>query len=397
MVIKREGNRTVLEAAKLRIINAFSNGKKVYVSFSGGKDSLCLMDLILKLAAEGKIDVSLIIAEFIDEEAMYDCIIKTVHEWRKKILLAGGKFNWFCLEVRHYSYFNFLEQDEHFICWDREKKDVWVRQPPAYAIMKHPLCKSRVDRFQQFLERHNADGICLVGLRVSESVQRLKSVINSFSAKCGLARGNLVWPIYDWKDTDIWRYLYENKIEIPDAYLFMYQAGIRINQLRISQFFSVDTAKALVKMNEYYPDLMKRIIRREPNAYLAALYWDSEMFRHSTKTRRELEEKKDYKAAVFKLLNDPKKNFIMYGSLYNADRIIKLLIKYGSIINDKIYKGIYDSLYAGDPKQRTLRALITHINLSYTNAHKGELKNGKRFNSPPVNVEMGGQKKIKSK
>ncbi|MDR2095737.1 MAG: phosphoadenosine phosphosulfate reductase family protein [Treponema sp.] len=365
MVVKLEGSLTVLEAAKQRIINAFSNGKKVYVSFSGGKDSLCMMDIILKLAAEGKIDPSMMIVEFIDEEAMYDCVIKKVYEWRKKILLAGAKFNWFCLEVRHYSYFNLLEQDEYFICWDSEKKDSWVRQPPSFAIFRHPVCKARKDRYQQFLERHNADGISVTGVRMAESIQRFKFMTQSFSARSGLARGNMLWPMYDWKDTDIWRYLHENKIDIPDVYLYMYQAGIRINQLRVSQFFSIDTAKSLVKMNEYYPDLMDRIIRREPNAYLAALYWDSEMFRHSSRTRRELETPKDYKAEVFKLYQNHRKNFVMYSSLVNADNIIKLLIKYGPIIEDKFYKQIYDCLVAGDPKQRTLRGIISNINTRY--------------------------------
>jgi predicted phosphoadenosine phosphosulfate sulfurtransferase len=365
MVIKREGARTVLEAARQRIINAFSNKKKVYVSFSGGKDSLCLMDVILKLVAEGKIDPKMMIVEFIDEEAMYDCVIRKVYEWRKKILLAGAQFNWFCLEVRHYSYFNLLEQDEYFICWDSGKKDVWVRQPPAFAIFKHPVCRARIDRYQEFLTRHNADGICVTGVRMAESLQRLKFMTNSFSAKSGLARGNMVWPIYDWKDVDIWRYLYENKIDIPEVYLYMYQAGICIKQLRVSQFFSVDTAKSLVRMNEFYPDLMDRIIRREPNAYLAALYWDSEMFRHSSRIRRELEAPKNYKLEVFKLLQNSRKNFVMHSSLKNADNIIKLLIKYGPIIEDKLYKLIYDCLIAGDPKQRTLRGIISDINMLY--------------------------------
>jgi hypothetical protein len=200
---------------------------------------------------------------------------------------------------------------------------------------------------------------------MAESVQRLKFMTNSFTAKAGLARGNMVWPMYDWKDVDIWRYLYENKIDIPEVYLYMYQAGIRVNQLRVSQFFSVDTAKSLVKMNEYYPDLMDRIIRREPNAYLAALYWDSEMFRHSSRTRRELEAPKDYKAEVFKLFQNHRKNFVMHSSLVNADHIVKLLIKYGPIIEDKVYKQIYDCLVAGDPKQRTLRGIITNINMQY--------------------------------
>ena len=385
MVVKREGKRTVLDAAEKRIINAFSNGKKVYVSFSGGKDSLCLLGLTLKLAAQGKIDPSLMIVEFIDEEAIFDCIERTVLEWRKKVLLAGGRFNWFCLEVKHFSCFNNLEEEESFICWDSAKKDAWVRQPPKFAIRNHVLLNKTPQRrdmqdykdvYQQFLEKHNSDGIVITGVRMSESLQRSKYMINSFSSK-GLARGNMVWPIYDWRDSDVWKYLYEEKIDIPEIYLYLYQTGSSLKDMRVSQFFSVDTAKSLVKMNEYYPDLMDKIIRREPNAYLAALYWDSEMFRRSSKNRRNLEAPKDYKAEVYKLLNDPRKNFPTKGGMDNAQRIIQLLIKYGPIIGEKIYKTIYDSLAGGDPKQRTLRAIITQINCDYSKACREEKKDGK--------------------
>lgn len=376
MVVKREGSKTVLEAARKRIINAFSNGKKVYVSFSGGKDSWCLLDLVLSLAQEGKIDPKQMIVEFIDEEAIFDCIEQSVKDGRKKVLLMGGQFNWFCLEVRHFSCFNQLEQDENFICWDSTRKDVWVRKPPPFAITQHPCMKNRTYTYQDFLTKHNSDGICITGVRMAESVQRSKYMASSFSAKKGLARGNMVWPIYDFKDTDVWRYLYERSITIPDIYLYLYQTGSSLKNLRVSQFFSVDTAKSLVNMNEYYPQLMDRIIRREPNAYLAALYWDSEMFRHSSKKRRELEDKKDYKAEVFKLLSDPIKNFQTKGGLNNAKKIIQMLVKYGPIIKDKIYKTIYDCLIGGDPKQRTLRAIITSINMHYSNDNNN--KKGKQ-------------------
>jgi predicted phosphoadenosine phosphosulfate sulfurtransferase len=377
MVIKREGTRLVLEAARQRIINAFSNKKKVYISFSGGKDSLCVLDLVLKLAGQGDIDASQMIVEFIDEEAIFSCIEKTVYEWRKKVLLAGGQFNWFCLEVKHFCCFNNLEQEETFICWDSAKRDVWIRQPPSFAITHHPCLKNRKNTYQEFLIKHNSDGICITGVRMSESVQRAKYMARSFSMKSGLARGNMVWAIYDWKDSDVWRYLYEEKIDIPDIYLFLYQTGSRLNELRVSQFFSVDTAKSLVKMNEYYPDLMDRIIRREPNAYLASLYWDSEMFRRSTKGRKKFEEKKDYRAEVFSMLNNASKYFITASSMENAKNIIQLLIKYGPIIEDKIYRTIYDCLVGGDPKQRTLRSLITTINSQYTRYANAEVKSGK--------------------
>ena len=108
-----------------------------------------------------------------------------------------------------------------------------------------------------------------------------------------------VFPIYDWTNNDVWLYLLREKW-IFRRYTCLWQSGTKKGQLRVSQFFSIDTAKSLVKMNEYYPDLMERIIRREPNAYLAALYWDSEMFHRTTKKRRELEgeDKKDYRALL---------------------------------------------------------------------------------------------------
>lgn len=110
-----------------------------------------------------------------------------------------------------------------------------------------------------------------------------------------------IFPIYDWTDKDVWLYLLREKVDIPEIYLYLWQSGTGRGQLRVSQFFSVDTAKSLVKMNEYYPDLMDRIIRREPNAYLAALYWDSEMFGRSSRKRKEMEgdaPQKDYKAEL---------------------------------------------------------------------------------------------------
>ncbi len=132
----------------------------------------------------------------------------------------------------------------------------------------------------------------------------------------------------------------------------------------MSQFFSIDTAKSLVKMNEYYPDLMERVVRREPNAYLAALYWDSEMFGRSTKARRESEKGaagKDYKAALLELFSDMDGNFPTKHKKKVAEKYRNLFVKVSAIADNKVFKSIYEGLMAGDPKFRTYRALFQRI------------------------------------
>ncbi len=161
----------VVTAARQRIKNVFHNGVPVYMSFSGGKDSLALAHLVYSLIQAGEIDPTLLTVVFIDEEAIFDCIEATTKAWQKKFLLAGAKFQWWCIEVKHFNCLNQLSNDESFICWDSRKAAQWVRQPPAFALRNHPKLRSRADSYQTFLPRVTRDGVMLSGVRASESVQ----------------------------------------------------------------------------------------------------------------------------------------------------------------------------------------------------------------------------------
>ncbi len=374
MAVRRcKASIDVVEAAKIRIRNVFRNGLPVYMSFSGGKDSLCLAQLVINLVQLGEIDPSQLTVQFIDEEAIFPCIEEKVMEWRKKFMLVGAKFEWFCLEVKHYNCFNELTNDETFICWDRYKKDVWVRRPPSFAIRSHSLLKARRDAYQDFLPRAYSDGITITGIRTAESLQRLQNIAATSRSGCGMTKRYQVFPIYDWKDSDVWLYLYKEKVDLPDIYLFLWQSGLNKRQLRVSQFFSIDTARSLVKMNEYYPDLMERIIRREPNAYLAALYWDSEMFGRSTAERRKNEreaEKKDYKAGLFELFSDMDGNFPTRAKRIVANKYRMFFLNISAIVDNSDCKAIYEGILAGDPKLRTYRALYQRIYGKYVNEAK---------------------------
>ena len=366
-IIRKQADINVLEAARQRIKNVFSNGCKVYMSFSGGKDSIVLADITYNLIKEGEIDPSLLTVQFIDEEGMYDDVIEIVQAWRKKFILAGVKFEWYCVEVKHFSCFNMLTEDESFVCWDRYEEENWIRKPPSFAIRSHPMLDARMENYQTFLPRTTQDGIIMMGVRASESVQRL---INMSDRNMNQLGDRKFVPIYDWKDHDIWLYLYQNHIDIPISYVQMWQVGVSKNQLRISQFFSIDTAKCLVKMAEFKPDLMNRIIKREPNAYLASLYFDSEMFRRSSSNRRKIEkneDKKDYKKMVLQLLSDIEGNFdtaLQRKTAYTYKYTMMKAIQYDA--SQGIFQRMYEALLAGDPKRRSQRAIN---NLIFTEYH----------------------------
>lgn len=381
MAVKRcQGNIDVIKAAERRIINVFNNGLPVYMSFSGGKDSLCMAQLINNLVQRGKIDPKQLTVQFIDEEAIFPCIEKKVHEWRKKFMLMGAKFEWYCVECKHFNCFNELSNDETFILFDRYKKDVWIRQPPSFAIRDHPLLRPRVDAYQDFLPRVCTDGVTITGIRTAESVQRLQNIATMFKAGKTMTNTHQVFPIYDWSNNDVWLYLLNENVDIPDIYLYLWQSGSHKGQLRVSQFFSIDTARSLVKINEYYPDLMERVCKREPNAYLAALYWDSEMFGRSTNNRRTLEEGKpevNYKEKLLELFNNIDIYFTTEHKRYVASRYRNFFLQVSTIVDNKDCKHIYDGLISGDPKLRTFRALYQRIYGRYINeAKKGDEVNG---------------------
>ena len=365
----------VVAAAEQRVKNVFSNGVPVYMSFSGGKDSLALAQVVVNLIQRGEVRADQLSVHFIDEEGIYPCIEKTVTEWRRKFLTLGATFEWYCIEVKHFSCFNELTEDESYICWDSEKEDVWIRRPPSFAIRSHPLLKPRQDFYQDFLPRLCADGITMIGIRAAESIQRLKNIAAMTMAGRSVTNKRQIFPLYDWSNNDVWKFLLEQRIEIPDAYLYLWQSGTGKNQLRISQFFTIDSAKSLVKMNEYYPDLMDRVTRREPNAYLAALYWDSEMFGRHTKTRRSLEgdqRDRDYKAMLISLFSDMEGNFTTPLKMKVAKRYRMFFLQISSFADQRDFQMVYDGLTRGDPKLRTYRALYMRIYGRYIDSAKKE-------------------------
>lgn len=358
---KRELPFDVLTGARQRIVNASRSGVKMYVSISGGKDSIVLTDIVYKLVTSGQVPASLFHFVFIDEEAMFDCVIDVVMRWRRRLLAVGCEFTWYCMEYLHYNCLNTLEEGETFVCWDRERRDVWVREMPPFAVTSHPLFRPRQENYQAFLTRLTKDGISMIGMRAYESIQRLSTC--TMDLKKGARDGYLLYPIYDWRDGDVFKYILDNGLELPEVYRMMWQVGVPKNRMRISQFFSIDTARVLKDLYEFYPDLAERVNRREPNAYLVQLYFDTEMFRRSTAKRRKVEDDsgRDYRREVLDLLRDIPGNFDTKSKRSVAAYYKRFVTQYCSVLSARNWRDLHKGLIAGDPKKRTVRSVQMNV------------------------------------
>ncbi len=359
MVVEKEGSENVVEACRERFKNALNSGLHLYLAISGGKDSIVMSDVLYKLLKEGYGDVSKITVVFIDEEAMHEECIDIVKQWRLKFMELGCGFDWYCIEVKHFNCFNFLSNDETFICWDRYEEHRWCRKPPSFAIRSHPLLKERKHSYQEFLDIILRGGTRAIGIRVAESIQRRRNIATVLSGN-SFCHGKF-FPIYDWADTDVWRYILENGLDFPKVYLNLWQIGTKKQNLRISQFFSIDTARVLVRLSEYDPGLMERVISREPNAYIASLYWDTDMFRGGSKKKdEETGEDIDYKEKVFEYFR--KAEYVSKSQEAVANRYkVGIVLKFGASLTPGLWHEVYKALVGGDPKMRTFRALLVKI------------------------------------
>lgn len=72
----------VLDAAITRVRNVFKNDCKIYLSFSSGKDSLCMASIVYDLIRAGEIDGTKLTVTFIDEEGLYPSMVEAAHRWR---------------------------------------------------------------------------------------------------------------------------------------------------------------------------------------------------------------------------------------------------------------------------------------------------------------------------
>jgi predicted phosphoadenosine phosphosulfate sulfurtransferase len=283
--LKQFQDDDVFQAAQKRVAYVFDNFAKVYVSFSGGKDSSVMTHLVLAEAMKRGRKVGLLI---IDLEAQYKTTIQHIAEmvehYRDHIDL-----HWVCLPMLLRNAVSNFEP--RWCCWDPEAKDIWVRPIPEVEgvvsdVSAYPFFQPKME-FEEFMVLWGAwyagdDTACgFVGIRADESLNRFRTVASKTKQMHNDNRwttkvfDNLynAYPIYDWRTEDLWRYHANNPALLHNkVYDQMHKAGMSIHQMRLCQPYGDDQRRGLWLYHLLEPETWFRVVARVNGANSGALY-----------------------------------------------------------------------------------------------------------------------------
>lgn len=280
---KKYLNISVLEAARERISFLFDAFQKICISFSGGKDSTVLLHLTMEEAKKRGRKVGVL---FIDWEAQYKKTIDHVRNCFNQYS-AWIKPYWVSLPLLTVNSCSMYEPE--WVCWDSEKKDVWVREQEPESITDYNYFSFFYPKmtFEEFVPKFNIwygegqSSVNLIGIRTDESINRLRTICFSnktcFENKRWTTGFNentyAAFPIYDWRTEDIWKF----HAKFPECshneiYELMYKAGLKISQMRICEPFSEQSKRGLWLYHILEPDTWVKLVSRVSGVNSSALY-----------------------------------------------------------------------------------------------------------------------------
>lgn len=279
---KEYKEKNVFDEALDRIRYLYDRFDKIVVSFSGGKDSTAVLNCALIVAKErNKLPLDVV---FFDEEAIHPPTIEYVHRVAKN---PDIKFKWFCLEVKHR---NACSNEEPFwYTWDKEKKDLWIRELPENAITEHPKLKKGMS-FQEFCpyiwNRSEGSIAMLTGIRTQESLRRFQVIakkkndafINSKSE--GGQNQYRAFPIYDWSSEDVWLAVHKYGWDYNKTYDIFNQTKLHGDYLhqRVCPPYGEEPLRGLWIYAECFPEMWHKMLNRVQGVATAWRYGNSELY-----------------------------------------------------------------------------------------------------------------------
>jgi predicted phosphoadenosine phosphosulfate sulfurtransferase len=280
-------NKNVYEASIERIDYVFKNFKRIYVSFSGGKDSGVMLNLVLKYIKDNGITEKVGVM-VLDNEANYTHSLNFMHDIIQENLDYLDVY-WCCLPITLPCTVSSFATE--WQCWGVEDEDRWIRPMPnneyIVNIDNHPFDffeeNMQYDKFWDEFGNWYAQGeecACLIGIRTDESLNRFRAIMNQRKKLHGghmWTKKNTelvynVYPIYDWKTDDIWVANCKFEWKYNELYDIFWKAGLSVGQMRVASPFMSESKSSLNLYRVIDPSVWARLCARVSGANFIATY-----------------------------------------------------------------------------------------------------------------------------
>ena len=260
----------VYTEAKKRIKHIIDIFDNVVVCFSGGKDSLCVLNLVQECYDEMGITQKVKVI-FRDEELIPDDVVNFVQD-----IYKSGKYDFRYYAIPLESNKFVLGKTYRYVQWDRNRK--WLRSPPDFAIR---LKDNEYHEYSQydadsFICKDIKGKIALInGIRADESLVRLQACMNKLNENYINAtkdpRIKICKPIYDWSEQDIFLYFYQKKIKYCAIYDMQTING---DGLRVSTPLHAESSKRFYKLKTLYPNYYQQFVNIFPEMLTHSIYYN---------------------------------------------------------------------------------------------------------------------------
>lgn len=281
--------KSVYEAANDRIKYIFDNFERVYLSFSGGKDSGVMLNLAIDYMRTNGITDRKLGIQIMDNEANYSHSLDFMHRIIKENLDILDVY-WCCLPITLPCTVSSYAID--WQCWGVDDEDKWIRPMPKEEyivnISNHPFGEKFVenmsydDFWDMFAEWYSQGKSCanMIGIRTSESLNRYRAILNAdkvmhggnFWTKKNTKHTFNVYPIYDWRTEDIWTANAKFEWDYNKLYDVFYRAGVPVGSMRVASPFMSESKSSLSLYRVIDPDCWARLCARVSGANFIATY-----------------------------------------------------------------------------------------------------------------------------
>ncbi|MBQ7433786.1 MAG: DUF3440 domain-containing protein [Lachnospiraceae bacterium] len=287
-MIRQYQTKNVYEALQDRLEYLFQEFENIYISFSGGKDSGLLLQLLLDYKRTHYPDrtIGLFHQDF---EAQYSVTTEFVTQMFAQYAPETDAY-WVCLPMATRTAVSNYEM--FWYPWDDEKQDIWIRPMPDYPYvinLSHPFTHYKykmhqedlAKQFGRFYKESHGGGktVCLLGMRADESLQRYSGFLNcryGYKGTCWISNQfKDVWcasPLYDWSVSDIWAAHYKFGYAYNKLYDLYYKAGLTPDQMRVASPFNDYSKDSLNLYRIIDPEIWAKLVGRVRGANFGAIY-----------------------------------------------------------------------------------------------------------------------------